>query len=97
MKLLYKPFAITAGLLGARAGRRAFSALWSRVSAGPKPTPGAPDSAFTGVVLAAALEGATLGATAAAVEFAAARVFHQLMGAWPEPANSDGHDDSADL
>lgn len=84
MKLLYAPFSIVAGVLGARAGRTAFTALWSRISDSPKPSPKAPDASLAGVALAAALEGATLAASGAVVSNLSARLFHHLFGAWPE-------------
>ena len=84
MKLLYKPFGIVAGILGARAGKQAFRAIWSRVSDEPKPKPGEPYAGFTQVVVSAAIEGATLAAVAAAVKLLSARVFHHLIGAWPD-------------
>jgi hypothetical protein len=84
VRLLYKPFGIAAGILGARAGRQAFTAIWSRVSEAPKPSPGEPDAGFAQVVLSAAIEGATVAAVGAAVNLLAARVFHSLIGAWPD-------------
>jgi hypothetical protein len=86
VRLLYKPFGIAAGLLGARAGRKAFRALWSRVSETPKPSPGEPDAGFGRVVVSAAIEGATLAAVGAAVNLLAARAFHHLIGTWPDKA-----------
>jgi hypothetical protein len=88
VRLLYKPFGIAAGILGARAGKQAFGAIWSRVSETPKPSPGEPDAGFARVVVSAAVEGATLAAVGAAVNLVAARVFHHLIGAWPERAKS---------
>jgi hypothetical protein len=84
VRLLYKPFGIAAGILGARAGRKAFRAIWSRVSETPKPSPGEPDAGFAQVVISAAIEGATLAAVGAAVNVLAARVFHHLVGIWPD-------------
>lgn len=86
MRLLYTPFGIAAGILGRRAGKQAFTAIWSRVSETPKPSPGEPNARFTQVVMSAAIEGATLAAVGAAVNLAAARVFHHLIGAWPNKA-----------
>jgi hypothetical protein len=86
VRLLYKPFGIAAGILGARAGRKAFRALWSRVSETPKPSPGEPDAGFGQVVVSAAIEGATLAAVGAAVNLLAARAFHHLIGIWPDKA-----------
>lgn len=84
MKLLYKPFGMIAGIVGARAGRQAFRAIWGRVSSEPKPAPGEPDVSITRVVTAAALEAATLAAVGAAVRVLSARVFHHLVGVWPD-------------
>jgi hypothetical protein len=84
VRLLYKPFGIAAGVLGARAGKQAFTAIWSRVSETPKPSPGEPDAGFAQVVVSAAIEGATLAAIGAAVNLLAARVFHHFIGAWPD-------------
>ena len=86
MRLLYKPFGIAAGILGARAGKQAFNAIWSRVSEEPKPSPGEPDAGFAQVVVSAAIEGATLAAVGAAVKLVSARVFHHFIGAWPDKA-----------
>jgi hypothetical protein len=84
MKLLYKPFGIIAGIVGARAGKQAFAAIWSRLSTEPKPAPGEPDVSLTRVVTAAALEAATLAAVSAAVKVLSARIFHHIIGAWPD-------------
>lgn len=84
MKLLYKPFSIVAGILGAMVGKRAFSAIWSSVSTEPKPQPGEPNASVSRVVTAAAVEGATMAAAGAAAHLLAARIFHYLVGAWPQ-------------
>lgn len=84
MRLLYKPFGIAAGIIGARAGKQAFTTIWSRVSETPKPSPGEPDAGFAQVVVSAAIEGATLAAVGAAVNLLAARAFHHFIGAWPD-------------
>ncbi len=89
MRLLYKPFGIAAGILGARAGRQAFTAIWSCVSETPKPSPGEPDAGFGHVVVSAAIEGATIAGVGAAVNLLAARLFHYLIGAWPDKPSLD--------
>lgn len=86
MKLLYAPFSIAAGVVGARAGRKAFGSLWSLFSDSPKPQPTAGDQGLARVAASAALEGATLAAVAAVVNQLAARAFHHLFGAWPGQA-----------
>lgn len=83
MKLLYKPFAIIASVLAARIGKTIFRGLWSRIDTAEPPAATAPDASLPKVVGAAALEAATMASVAAAVNRGAARVFHQLTGAWP--------------
>ena len=85
MKLLYLPFGILAGILGARAGKRTFEAIWpAQVQ-----KPGEPDASFAHVVLGAAVQGATLAGVAAAVKLIFARIFHHLIGAWPDKPGAD--------
>jgi len=85
MKLLYKPFAIFAGVIGHRTGRTAFEAVWSHVGEDEKPpSPRAGRLGLAQVAGSAALEAATVAAIAAVFEQLAARVFHHLFGAWPE-------------
>jgi hypothetical protein len=95
VRLLYKPFGIAAGILGARAGKQAFRAIWSGVSETPKPSPGEPNAGFAQVVVSAAIEGATLAAVGAAVNLLAARAFHHLIGAWPDKPKSAPEPDPA--
>jgi hypothetical protein len=83
MKILYKPFAIIAGMIGARLGRNAFRELWSRIDDADPPTPTAPDASLVKVVGAAALEAATMAGVAAVVDRVSARSFHYLTGIWP--------------
>ena len=83
MKILYKPFAIIAGLIGARIARAVFRALWSRVDEGEPPKPTTAGASFPKVVGAAALEAATMAGVGAAVDRAGARTFQHLTGIWP--------------
>ena len=83
MKLFYYPFSIIAGLVGARAGRKAFRALWSEISDSPKPSPTARDVGLATVAVSAALEGATMAASAAVAHQLTVRLFHHLFGVWP--------------
>ena len=87
--MLYKPFSLIAGVLGAALGRRAFKAIWSNVSTEPKPEPDEPHASLPQVVTAAAVEGATLAAAGAAARLLAARVFHYLLGVWPRKRAAD--------
>jgi hypothetical protein len=83
MKLLYTPFSIVFGIIGARAGRKAFGALWSEISDEPKPSPKEADASLGRVALSAALEGATLAAVSAVASQLGVRLFHHLFGVWP--------------
>ncbi len=84
MKILYKPFALIAGLISARIGRSVFKSLWSKVDDSPPPAPGTGQGSTAKVVGAKALEAGVMAAVAAAVSRAFARFFHHLIGAWPE-------------
>jgi hypothetical protein len=83
MKILYKPFGIIAGLIGARIARSVFGALWARIDRDAPPEPTTEEASFPKVVAAAALEAATMAGIGAAVDRAGARFFHHLTGIWP--------------
>jgi hypothetical protein len=84
MRLLYKPFAIVAGVIAARLGQSIFKSLWAKIDASDPPDATAPNGApLPKIVGAAALEAATLAGTKAAVNHASARSFHYLTGVWP--------------
>lgn len=83
VKVLYKPFAIAAALVGARLGRNIFKQLWSIVDDAEPPPPTTKEASLTKVVGAAALEAATMAAVGAAIDRASARWFHYLTGLWP--------------
>ena len=86
-KLVYTPFSIVFGLLGARVGKKAFNAIWGRVSDAPKP-PSAkePDLSLGRVAATAALEAATLAAATAVARQLSVRAFHHVFGVWPVKA-----------
>ncbi len=83
MRILYKPFAILAGVIGARLGRNTFKSVWARIDPGDPPDPESAEASMPKVVAAAALEAATMAGIAAAVDRASARTFHYLTGIWP--------------
>ncbi len=93
MKLLYKPFAIIGGLIAARLGRSMFRTLWARIDQEPPPAPGTGEASIVKVVGSRALQGAVMGAIAAAVDRAFASSFHHLIGAWPEKRPRPEEDD----
>jgi len=83
MKILYKPFAIVAGLIGARLAKAVFKGLWFKIDGGDPPKPTTADASLAKVVGAAALEAATMASVGAAVDRAGAATFHHLTGIWP--------------
>jgi xanthosine utilization system XapX-like protein len=85
MKILYKPFAILAGIIGARIGQKAFKALWAKIDDSPPPKATTREASLPKIVGAKALEAATMAGIAAAVDHASAKSFHHLTGIWPGP------------
>jgi predicted DNA-binding transcriptional regulator YafY len=83
MKILYKPFGLIAGLIGAKLGQSAFKALWSKLDQDEPPDATTEDASLAKVVGAKALEAATVAGVAAAVNRASARSFQYLFGIWP--------------
>jgi len=97
MKLLYKPFGIIAGLIGAKVGQRLFDGLWARIDGGSPPGPKAPDASLRRVVAAQALQAASLAGAGAAADRLGMRWFHYLTGIWPgdKPEAADPEGDGA--
>jgi Protein of unknown function (DUF4235) len=83
MKVLYKPFAVIAGLVGAKVGDRVFRALWAKLDSGEPPKPTLREATTGKVVAAAALQAAAHSGAKAATTRATARSFHYLTGFWP--------------
>lgn len=83
MKILYKPFAIIAGLIAARIGKTIFTKLWSKIDDQEPPEATAPSATFPKAVGAKVLEAATMAGVAAAADRASAKAFHHLTGFWP--------------
>jgi hypothetical protein len=92
-KLLYKPFAIIAGVISARLGRSIFRSLWSKIDSEEPPEATTAEASTGKVVGAAALEAATMAATAAAVNRATAKSFHHLVGIWPGERKQESDDE----
>ena len=93
MKLLYKPFGIIAGVIGAKIGQSVFKALWARVDDRPPPKPEVEQAPLPKVVAASALEAAALAGVGAATDTLSRRWFHYLTGIWPGPKEADKADD----
>ena len=83
MKVLYKPFAVIAGIVGAKLGERTFRALWAKLDSDEPPKPTLRETTTGKVVAAAALEAAVHSGAKAATTRATARSFYYLTGFWP--------------
>jgi hypothetical protein len=84
LRLLYKPFAMIAGVIAGRIGRSVFRSLWSRIDAEPPPRPGTGEGSMAKVVGGQALQAGVMAGVAAVVDRAFARAFHHLIGIWPK-------------
>lgn len=85
MKLLYKPFAFAAEIIGKRLGKQAFRALWTEIDDSPAPPP--PTVGEVSLIKAiggAALRAAMMAAILTVVQRLTARAFRQMFGVWPE-------------
>jgi hypothetical protein len=82
MKILYKPFGIIAGMIGARLARSVFKTVWGTIDKAAPPKPSTEDATLPRVVSAAVVEAATTAATRATVERAGLKWFHFITGIW---------------
>lgn len=89
MKLLFKPFALVAGLVAGFLGKKLFEFLWGLVDKEEPPKPSTQDAATGKVVAAAAIEGLAFAGTRALVSRQAAATFHHLTGVWPGEKKPD--------
>jgi Protein of unknown function (DUF4235) len=97
MKILYKPFALISGLIGARLGHTVFKQLWVQLDDSKPPKPTTEEASTSKIVAAAVLEAATLAGVAAVVDRFSARAFERVTGIWPgdrhpEPAEPEPGD-----
>jgi Protein of unknown function (DUF4235) len=84
MRILYKPFAIIAGIFARLLGRQVFRSVWSRIDEEPPPEPLTGEGSMAKVVGARALQSAVMAGAAAVVERYSARAFHHVIGIWPK-------------
>jgi hypothetical protein len=82
MKILYRPFGIIAGIIGARLARKVFTAVWGTIDHEAPPRPSTEHTTLPKVIAAAVVEAATSAATRAAVDRASLKWFHFLTGIW---------------
>jgi hypothetical protein len=83
MTLLYKPFALIAGLIAGRIGRSVFRRLWARIDDAAPPEPSSGQGTMIKAVSAQALQAGVMAGVAAMVDRLFARGFHHLVGVWP--------------
>lgn len=81
--MLYKPFGVIAGIIGAKIGNRLFQMAWLKFDSDEPPKPTEREASTGKVVAAAALHAATHSGAKAVTERASARSFHYLTGFWP--------------
>ena len=94
MKVLYKPFAVIAGIIGAKLGDRLFRVIWAKLDSGEPPKPTLREATTGKVVAAAALKAAAHSGAKAASTRATARSFHYLTGFWPGDDAKSKEDES---
>lgn len=92
MKILYLPFKIIAGIVGAKLGERVFNQLWSKIDEDDPPEPEAVDAKWSKIVGAAVIKAAALAGVAAIVDKGTAKAFQSLTGYWPGDEASEGSD-----
>jgi Protein of unknown function (DUF4235) len=93
MKILYKPFAIIASLVGARIGQKAFKSMWAKLDDAEPPAATTAEASLPKVIAARSLEAATMAAVGATVDRASIRWFHHLTGIWPGPKTQQKPED----
>ncbi len=96
MKILYKPFAIIAGLIASRLGKGAFRSLWSKIDEDEPPSKTMANKSWPKVLGAAVLEAGIMAGVAALVERSTAKGFHYLTGIWPGDTPEDKEKDKDD-
>jgi hypothetical protein len=85
VKLLYKPFAAFARIIGVTLGRRTFKAVWTEVGDPAQPSsPTAPEVGIWRAVSFAVLRAAMVATSITVLRRLSARLFHHLFGVWPE-------------
>lgn len=89
MRLLYKPFGIAAWIGATVIARQAFIKVWGAIDEVEPPKATTRDATWPKVIGAAAIQGAIVSGTRAAVGRAGARSFAHLTGAWPGEREPD--------
>jgi hypothetical protein len=84
IKVMYKPIAMIASIVGGMLASMLFTRLWRALS-GADDVPGATDEVkgWVDILPAAALHGIVFGVVKALVDRAGAKEFKRLTGRWP--------------
>lgn len=90
MKILYLPFKIIAGIVGAKVGKNVFQQIWGSIDDDDPPPPKNMRANYSKVIGAAALKAATLAAVVAVVDRTTARAFRSVTGY--DPAEQQAKD-----
>ena len=83
MKLLYRPFGIVFGLLGAQVSKKLFDWIWSKFDEEEAPKPTTEKVPWVKVLSAAAMQGMVFKTVRAAIDRGGAKGFEWLTGVWP--------------
>src|SRR4051794_36393135 len=89
MKLIYKPFGITFGILAGIVSKKIFEAIWGIFDKEEPPKPTTQEADWPKVLGAAAVQGVTFKVTRAAVDRFGAKGFNYLTGTWPGPKQQE--------
>ena len=89
MKLIYKPFGLTIGLLSGLVASKIFNAIWGILDEEEPPKPTTLDSSWPKVLGAAAVQGITFKITRAIVDRNMAKGFAFITGTWPGPVKTE--------
>ncbi|SOD74930.1 uncharacterized protein DUF4235 [Jatrophihabitans sp. GAS493] len=84
MTFLYKPLGLLIGILSGMIATAAFERVWRLASGGQqKPDATDPNSTWTEIALAAALQGAIFAGVKAITNRAGAKGYEKATGTWP--------------
>lgn len=89
MKLIYKPFGLTIGLLSGLVASKIFSAVWGIFDQEEPPKPTTLETSWAKVLGAAAVQGLVFKLTRAVVDRSTAKGFAFLTGSWPGPRTTE--------
>jgi hypothetical protein len=89
MKVIYKPFGITLGIVAGLISKRIFDRIWAFFDHEDPPGATHRDAPLAKVLGAAVLEALTFRLTRVAVDRAGAHAFTRVTGSWPGETAED--------